>query len=320
MLLASSTPTCVVNKRTRRVFVAFLTTLALAACSPVAPTPSRTPSLTTPSPSGPDLRQPGAATLAVDQLATAAGTTRAIRVTIDQSTASMTYIKDSAAVTLGWNNGAIAPLDSDVSYVGQTSFYISQFNLDNVGRMFSQAATLADSNTAQELQINEYNSGRVLMTVTTSPESQTIFFRADGSLINWLVFTTSSGVTEALRDVAGDGVDVIAIGLNDQGFYADVRISQQIIERRTRPAKLPAYTAQRTASVTDQAFSPQEINPAVVANLLMTMPGTLDKPDTPARLLIDMRNDLGVPVIHITVGLTTKDFSLDGTDITNELS
>jgi len=285
--------------------------LLLAGCAPAAPPE--------PTPAPLDLLGPGAAINAVNQLTGLAHTKHAIKVTIDEFTATMTYVVGERAITLSWNNGQVAAADSDVHYVGQTGFDLSDFNLNNVGLMFAQAATLADSSTHQQLQINEYNAGRVMMTVTTSPESQTIFFRPDATLINWLVFATASGVREALQDVAGDGVEVVVLGLNDQGFYADVRDTQSVIERRTRPAKLPSYTALRTASSDYQAFSPRIINPAVVAHLLSTVPAAIGKADSRASLVIDRRDGLSQPLIRLSVGLTTRVFTLDGTDVTDEL-
>ena len=298
--------------------------LALTACStpdgPPSPSAS-TPSPTAAGPSSPgiDLRAPGLAAQAIGQLVAAAGTDQAIRLRVDQSTASLTYVDDEQAVTLGWDNGRIATLDSDINYVGQTGFAVSSFNLDDIGQMFAQAAQLAGSDTDQELQINEYNAGRVLMTVTTSPESQTIFFRPDASLINWLDFTNTDDVAEALADVAGDGVQVIALGVGDMGFFADVRVNASIIERRTRPAKLPAYSAQRSASSDLLSFNPSDIDPAVIARLLADVPAALDKADARASLAIDTRDDLGAPVIRVSVGLTTRAFTLDGSDITDQL-
>ena len=49
----------------------------------------------------------------------------------------------------------------------------------------------------QNLQIVEYNEGTVLMTVSTKPESRTVFFRRDGSVVNHIDFATPTGMTEA---------------------------------------------------------------------------------------------------------------------------
>lgn len=286
----------------------------LAGCAPQSPP---TPTVTS-SPAVP-LDRPGAANAAVAQLVAAAGTNLAIRVAITQQSASLTYVSGDTAVTLGWQDGAVSPQDSDVTYVGQTAFAVNSFNLSDVGRMFTQAAALTGSSANQELQINEYNTGHVLMTVTTSPESQTIFFRSDASLINWLSFTMTDGMAEALRDVATGG-DVIALGLGEQGLYADVKVDASTIERTVRPAKLPAYSALRSASSDLAAFNPDVVDAATLASLLTRAPALASKPDATATMVIDNRDNLGSPDIRISVGLTTRVYNLAGQDITDQVS
>jgi len=296
--------------------LALVVLVALAGCAVTGPdAPSTAPS------SNPacNLATPGAATAAVGKLVNAAGTSQAIRVTIDLCAASLTYLQNDEAISLGWEDGQVATLDSDVVYVGQAGFDVYTFNFNNVGLMFTEAANLAGSSDNQELQINEYNDGRVLMTVTTSPESQTIFFQPDATLVPWLDFTTPAGLAAALTDVAGDGVQLLDLGLDDEGFYADVRVTQTIIERRTRPAKQPAYIAQRTAASTYQSFGAGIINTYVLSNLLNTVPASLDKPDARTSLIIDRRDSLPQPIIRISVGLTTRLFTLDGIDVTDQL-
>jgi hypothetical protein len=157
------------------------------------------------------------------------------------------------------------------------------------------------------------------MTVTTSPESQTVFFRPDGSMIDTLDFTTADGIAEALRDTVGDNVQVVQIGIDGISLWADVRVNQTSEEHRVRPAKLPAYTAIRGASTKNAAFPPSQLDPTVVANLLATLPGKLGNADSSITMVMDTRDDLGYPVMRFTVGLTTVAYRPDGTDITKQV-
>jgi len=294
--------------------------VALTGCTPTLPvkTPT-TPSAVSPTVSTPPLSQPGVAVGAVKALVAKAGTNLAIRLAVTDTTASMTYVADDKAVTLDWQGGVVAAEDSDITYVGQAIFDVNSFNLADVGAMFAQAAALTGSDAKQELQINEYNTGRVLMTVTTSPESQTIFFRADATIINWLKFDQTAGVAEALRDVA-TGTDVIAVGLNDQGLYADAKVDSSTIERIVRPAKLPAYTAMRNASSDLTPFDPSTLDAGVLASMLSVKAVTLSgNADPTATWVIDTRDNLGTPTIRLTVGLTTRVYDLAGNDITDQL-
>jgi len=299
------------------IFVA-LAAVGLVGCSVIPPVDTPTPSVT-PSLPAVSLSEPGVAATVVSELVAKAGTNLAIRLVITDTTASMTFVQDEKALTIGWLDGVVEPQDSDITYVGQAIFSVDSFTLNDVGQMFAEAAALTGSDAKQELQINEYNTGRVLMTVTTSPESQTIFFRQDATIINWLSFDTTAGVSEALRDVA-TGSDVIAIGLNDQGLYADARVDSSTIERIVRPAKLPAYAALRSASSDLAAFNPNVLDATMLASLLAEKaPELSGNADATATWVIDTRDDLGAPTIRLTVGLTTRVYDLTGTDITDKI-
>jgi len=257
--------------------------------------------------------------MAVNALVAKADTDLAIRVAITDTTASMTYVDNDNAVTLDWQDGTVSTEDSDITYVGQAIFEISSFNLTDVGAMFKKAADLTGSSNNQQLQINEYNTGRVLMTVTTSPESQTIFFRQDATVINWLKFDTTPDVAEALQDIS-TGTDVIAVGLNDQGLYADSVVDSSTIQRVVRPAKLPAYSALRSGSSDLTPFNPAILNASTLASLLsVTAPELAGNPNPSATWVIDMRDHLSAPTIRLTVGATTRVYDLSGTDITDQL-
>jgi len=292
----------------------------LTACtqpSPPSPPPPPTPSPATAGTTAArsvNLLNPGAARAGLNQLMVASGGSQAIRVTVTSALATLTYVTQDTAHTLQWDSGTITEIDSDVTYVGQTAFSLATFDLDDIGRFFAQAAALTGSSSRQELQINEFNNGRVLMTVTTTPESQTIFFRPDGSIIDWLSFTMAAGIREGLSDVTDGTTEVVAIGLTDQGLYADVAVSPTVIERRTRPTRLPAYSAQRTATALGPAFDPSLVDPYVVARLLSAAPADAARPDTTATMSIDAREG-GPPLIHINVGLASSTYTLAGEQI-----
>ena len=256
----------------------------------------------------------------MQQLTAKAGSAPVIRITVTKLDATLTYVANQQAVTLDWDDGQDTPVDSGITYVDQQPFNPADFDLSDVGALFAQASTVAGSSTDQELQINEYNQGKVLMTVTTTPESQTIFFRPDGTMIDAVDFTTTAGIAEALADTAGDSNQIVQIGIDATQFWADIRIDQTTIEHRVRPPKLPAYTVTRNATTKNQTFAASQIDPAVVANLMATLPAKLGNPKSTISMVMDTRDGLGYPVMRFTVGLTTVAYTVDGTDITNQIS
>jgi hypothetical protein len=243
-----------------------------------------------------------------------AGAAPVLQVTVTALQATLTYLdmESEQARTLIWEDGQWWQADSDVLYVEQAAFDLADFDLSDVGAMFASAAELDNSDINQQLQINEYNEGRVLMTVTTSPESVTVFFRPDATLINQLDFTVAIDVAEALHDTCADVV-VLAIGINQQGFWADVRRDEETIERFIRPAGLPAYSSLRNQSSSLTTFAPTVVDPVVLAELLTRLPVIISgDPEARIELVIDARDGVHTPKLHFTVGLTTVVYTLDG--------
>jgi hypothetical protein len=175
--------------------------------------------------------------------------------------------KTNKTVTYEWLNGDVREFDSDVVNIGQATFDVNDFALDDVGGLFAQAAAVSGSALEQELQINEYNESRVLMTVTTVPESTTVFFHPDGRMIAHLDFTTEVGISEGLHDLVTDSRMALAIGVNSAGLWMDVRIDPETIERRIRPAALPSYTTRRAQSSSLIPYSAEMIRPQVIAEI-----------------------------------------------------
>lgn len=322
---------------------ALLAIMLLSACT--APTPAQSPEPLTPRASPAqtpviDLTQDGNARRAVDELTARAGDRPVIRVTVNAFEATLTYLEpkpapppaktaspdaptDYKAMSLGWVGGTIEELDSDVEYIHQAAFNPADFNLDGVTQMFENAAAVSGSSSQQELQINEYNQGRVLMTVTTNPETSTVFFRHDGSLIARLDFSTEQGLGEGLRDAVDSAAQVISVGLlpDNAGLFADVIAQEGIVERRIRQSTLPMFSSQRKQPTTTLAtFDPAVISPAVIAVQVDSLPVRLQAdPDAAVLFTIAVEPRLEAPVMTFNVAGATVVTDLDGNDITEQL-
>lgn len=268
-----------------------------------------------------DLTLPGTAQLAIEELTALAAGRPIIRLTITREMATVAFTEAAKARSFSWTDGRIEELDSDVAHINQASFDPQAFALNDIGALFRQAGETAGSTSHQELQINEVNEGRVLMTVTTDPESATIFFRADGSMINHLDFTTTEGIAEALRDTVDEATTVLGIGLRpEQGMWVDVAAGPGVIERRIRPAKLPAYSTQRNQASSLEPFSPALAKPEVIATLLRVLPTRLNEPpDSRVEFVMDTKEKWPGPTLRFAVGTTLVITAPDGTDITDRV-
>lgn len=252
-----------------------LATLTACVPSPVPPPePAPTPSLAgTPAPSPAtvlDLTAPGAARPALDRLVAAAGSDLVLMVSLTRTDAAVTVLKNGAAETWALRGGDPRRVESDTTYVSQATFALDRFNLTDVGALLRTAAAVSGSDQRQELQIVDYSAGLVMITVSTNPESRTVFFNPDGTLLPTLDLDAVWGLQQGFSDAVGLRKAVHAVGFGSQvGVYADVPGAQShAIVRRQRTARVPVVVTSRTDPNPPPTFDPSRVDPAVVWGVL----------------------------------------------------
>ncbi len=129
-----------------------------------------------------DLFAKGLASQVVAELVAAAAGKPVVRVVMDRTQARLTYVDEGDRPrSVVWLAGKITPSDDGTDLVAATSFDPTTVQPVRCGEtLFPIAAEVSGSAERQELQINEYDHRQILMTVTTSPESSTVFFDRDG--------------------------------------------------------------------------------------------------------------------------------------------
>lgn len=308
--------------------VAVATVVGVAACAPLAspapspstppppatasPTPSASPS---PAEATVDLTEPGVARAVVDELLAASGARRAIMVSVSRTEASVAVVEDGVAQTWAYRDGTIAPVQSDIHNVDQATFVPDDYALDDVGALFRAGVAVSGSDAGQELQIVEYSGGQVSMTVTTNPESRTVFFHPDGTLVPTLDFTSGDGVRTAYEAAVGRRGSVLQLGFgSDLGVYADVVGDEPgTITRHQRPARTPVIVTQRTEATTLRPFDPALVDPDVVWQVVdARRDAGAYTYDQPWSCLVDRREGATAPRLHCTIGSDTVTTDLTG--------
>lgn len=315
--------------RTRLLTIAVLvaTPLGTSACTP-APVPTPPPvtmstptSTPTPSPASPavDLTRPGAARTAVDALLDAAGTRSALMVAVNATDARVTVLRNGAAQTWALRDGVPKQVQSDTTYVSQAVFDVGRYDLSDVGALFRVAAAVSGSQSRQELQIVDYSAGLVIMTVSTNPESRTVFFHPDGRLLPTLDFRSQAGLSQGFTDAVGTATKASAVGMGSElGVYVDVAgtTTGQVL-RRQRSAKFPVVVSPRAEQNPPATFELGLVDVAVVWGVVARLQEqgayTLDQPWS---CVIDDRDALGTPRLHFTVAGSRFTTDLSGRRIT----
>ncbi len=268
-----------------------------------------------------DFTKPGEATAVVSELVSAAGTINAIKVEISVHDASLSIVSGMTAKTWAWRNGKIEVVDSDTQFVGQKIFDPRDFDVSDLAGMFARAAKLAKSDSGQQLQIVEYADRTVYMTVTTNPESLTVFFRQNGTLVSQVDLTTLAGLQEAYNDVVGTKKLVNDMGIlpNQGGMYVDVAVLDTIV-RTVRQPRLPVRTATRREATTLIPFDPALVKPRVIASSLAEI-SAKSGTQTPApgwSLVVDSRDKTPEPRMYFSMGGTQTVMTLDGVEVTGQ--
>lgn len=257
----------------------------------------------------------GSAAEVVAELHRLAGGLPVLKVDVTADTATLSALRpDRSVVTYQWRDGIIERADSDVQYFGQATFDPADFPLDSVGRMFD-IADLRGVRGDLVLQIVDYRTGQVLMTVTSRPESETVFFRPDGTAVAVLGMTSVADITAGLGEVVADARETYAVGFSaDRGYWADLPDPEPgVVLNRTRVGAVPVFETRRTDLPARATFDPSLIKPAALAKAVAQFQRT---PDEECDVVIDMALQRSAPVARIDCQGRIHYADLDGRDMT----
>lgn len=108
------------------------------------------------------------------------------------------------------------------------------------------------------------------MTVSTTPESRTVFFQPDGTLVPTLDLTTKSGITTAFAEAIGERRTASSVVLSSaDGVTLDVaNHGAGTITRYQRAPRTPLNITTRSEGTDLSPFDPTDIDPTVVWDVL----------------------------------------------------
>jgi hypothetical protein len=229
---------------------------------------------------GVDLTEPRAAAQMLGQLLTQAGHKPVIMLQVSAESMALSVLDGGRPRTFGYRDSQIAEVASDMAYVDQAVFDPAEFHLADVGALFRAATGVSGSKEHQSLQIVDYSAGQVMMSVSTNPESKTVFFNPDGSLLEVLDLSTQGGIARGLSDVCGSLTSVYSVEVvSGQMVLVDYPgVDRGKVARRQRTARVPVITITRTETPAERTFDPRRIRPEVVWKVVDRRLGVGDVP------------------------------------------
>lgn len=258
----------------------------------------------------------GSAAEVVGELHRVAGGLPVLKVDVTSDAATLSaLLPDLGVATYQWRDGVIDRVDSDVQYFDQATFDPNDFPLESVGRMFD-VADLRGVRGDLVLQIVDYRDGQVLMTVTSRPESETVFYRQDGTAVAVLGVTSVADITAGLAEVLGDAREVYAVGFNlARGYWADLPdVDPGVVLNRARVGAVPVFETRRTDSPALTTFDPALIQPAALAKTVARFQTTSEEQ---CDVLIDMSLQRSAPVARVDCQGEVHYADLEGRDMTD---
>lgn len=212
----------------------------------------------------------GGAQRVVERLWVVAGRWPAIKLDVTPHQVVLVVVDaDNAARAYRWRDDLIERVDSDVRNSRQTAFDPTIYPLRDLRRIFDIASLMGANGQEPMLQVAEYRGGDIYLSVTTRPETGTVFFRPDGTAVRRLGVTSQADITEGLEQVLQGQHRVLAVGFSaERGYWSDVPAEEGQVQRRTRKQNLPLFSSLRSDNTDLEPFSPRLVNPTAVVKFL----------------------------------------------------
>ena len=270
------------------------------------------------------MTQPGVAKRTIDELVAASGSIQVVMVDVRRNEATVSVLKDREIHTWAYRDGRIREVASDLQYVNQLTFTPDSFDLADISVLFRTAAAVSGSDQTQILQIVDRQQvdhalSDIKMSVSTNPETRTVFFNADGTLVPTLDFSTLGGISRGLSDAIGTHVTATTVSV---GSPAGASIEFPGADgtttvRRQRTAKFPVTDSPRSGSDKQALFDPHLVDPTAIWRVLQryAAAGTYT-PATDWSVSVDAKSQSGVPRMRFTVGQARFVTDLAGTEVT----
>lgn len=320
----------------RRVIVIAMVVLLAGCASTSDPAPSPTPSVAISVSATPDANVTPTPTVAfpipmsVTQDLATGGAKQIVRrmmeitnnrpaLKLDVSTSEVTLtVLDTTQkpFTLRWRANQITPADSDIQYLGQTTFRPTDYPLGNINDLFDTATRMGATGMEKIMQIVEQRSGEVYLTVTTIPETKTVFFEKDGTPVRNLGYTSVADLTDGLAAVIAGSRAATQIGFGpNTGYWIDLPANNGITERRIRSAALPVYTTRIKEASSLTPFDPTQLDALVLARSIQKF-NSGSKAE--CKIEVDNRYRQKTPIIRYDCGGKVHFTAPDGTEYTED--
>lgn len=254
----------------------------------------------------------------VDALHTVARRLPAVKLDITVSAATLSVLDEhQRVITYRWADDSIDAAATDFEFLGQQTFDPKDYPIESVGKMFDIADLLGVSGKLV-YQVQDYRQQQVVQTVSSKPESSTVFFLKDVTAVPDLGTTNAQDITLGLQSVVSDAQEIVEFGFNaERGYWA--LVSEDDRQRlRIRKDGIPTFEAPATSGglTSRPTFDPHAIEPMVLARAIAEHQPS---PESTCEVNVQVRQPLSTASVQLTCDGSSHFLSLDGQSLDDEL-
>ncbi len=253
----------------------------------------------------------------VETLIAEAGSAKLLMLEVTQTGVQIGVLKDGQASTWAYRDGTVGKVIGDLTYVNQATFSIDRFNIDDVGALFATAAAVSGSSKEQALNIVDNAGGDVVMSVATVPETKTVFFNPNGTLLKLLDFDNVDGIRTGLSDALGIRTLVYSITVSSsQGVQVICTGGTDRLVHRTRGLRVPVTAVTIPGNSDLPEFSATKVDATTIWRVVNSLRDGKRAPlNADWKVVIDDRAGHGSPRMYVSVGDVNVTTTLGGTII-----
>lgn len=308
-----------------RPLVVAAAALLLVGCGPTPPATPESPSTPAsvnptafprPLPVTGNLTDGSNALRVVKALDDAAGHRPALKLDVTPDSATLTVLTgDRQALAYQWSNDALDLATTDFQYLKQGTFTPTDYPLASIGTMFKEAQRLGVKGDLV-FQIQEYGQGSITQSISSRPETTTVFFRPDATPVPRIGVETARDVAAGLEAVTKGLPRITQFGFSkERGYWAFAPADEQIVTR-IRKDQVPTFETRKSGTTEDMPFDASLIDPAAALQAI-THARTSD--DEQCQLTVEQTKRWPEPFMTVRCGVRTTHASLAGEDIDDEL-
>lgn len=222
---------------------------------------------------------------------------------------------DEKPIAYRWADDTLDAATTDFQYLQQNTFSPADFPLAKLGTMFQHAERLGAEG---ELvyQIQEYGRGAITQSISSRPETVTVFFLSDATPVPTIGVTLPSDVAAGLAAVVANDQYITQFGFSkERGYWAFTTDGDEIVTR-IRKDQVPTFETRKEGTTEELRFKASRIDPV---SALLAVSNARNNAQDACELTVAQPPESTEPIMTIRCGSRTVHADLDGNNIDEEL-